>query len=478
MSEWFANTWYLWNRRKQVGHLVDLWEVGCRWELFPVISRESLPHLANSDFHRPEHLYAWKTLLNAEKDRGSVLAALRRGNGHRRAAADSGGSGGLGVSLAIGLAGLGALMLCAGAYAVSAAAYLRLRRRGRGEPLEGFVPPVSIVKPLAGLDEALEENLESLYRIDYSAQRFEVVFSFAAADDPAGRIARSVADRHPEIRSIFVFDPREPGGNAKVNRLSAALRFARHRLVLFQDGNVRVRPDFLKRAVSWFADPRVGLVSHLFRASGAASFGSRIESLYLNGCLLPGTALIAAVLGRPCVVGKSILVSRRALDSIEGIGALRDYLAEDFVLGREVQRAGYRVVLSTDVLETTEVRKSVRAVWARHRRWSMMRRRLATRLYAGEVLASPLPWFALALVAPSTPVRLAALGLLALRWGVEMAVWRWSGGAMAWRDAALLPLRDLGAAAVFWAGVFGRSVAWRGRPLVIGRDTRILRRAA
>jgi hypothetical protein len=81
MSEWFANTWYLWNRRRQVGDLVDLWEVGCRWELYPVISRESLPHLANSDFHRPEHLFAWKTLLKADRDRASVLAALRRGTG-------------------------------------------------------------------------------------------------------------------------------------------------------------------------------------------------------------------------------------------------------------------------------------------------------------------------------------------------------------------------------------------------------------
>ncbi|HVQ53792.1 MAG TPA: PHP domain-containing protein [Thermoanaerobaculia bacterium] len=81
MSEWFANTWYLWNRRKFVAPLLDLWEVGCRWELYPVISRQSLPHLANSDFHRPEHLYAWKSLLHAEKNRDSVLAALRRGTG-------------------------------------------------------------------------------------------------------------------------------------------------------------------------------------------------------------------------------------------------------------------------------------------------------------------------------------------------------------------------------------------------------------
>jgi hypothetical protein len=81
MSEFYANTFYLWNRRRIVSRLVDLWEVACRWDLFPVVSREKLPHLANSDFHRPEHLYAWKTLLPAEKTVSRVLEFLRRGTG-------------------------------------------------------------------------------------------------------------------------------------------------------------------------------------------------------------------------------------------------------------------------------------------------------------------------------------------------------------------------------------------------------------
>jgi hypothetical protein len=80
-SEFYANTWYLWNRRNLVSGLVDLWEVGCRWELFPAVSRETLPHIANSDFHKPEHLYAWKSLVKAEKTAEGVLAALRRGSG-------------------------------------------------------------------------------------------------------------------------------------------------------------------------------------------------------------------------------------------------------------------------------------------------------------------------------------------------------------------------------------------------------------
>ncbi len=81
MSEFFANTYYLWNRRKLVGSLVDLWEVGCRWDLFPVVARAKLPHIANSDFHRREHLYAWKTLLRAEKTVAGVLRALKEASG-------------------------------------------------------------------------------------------------------------------------------------------------------------------------------------------------------------------------------------------------------------------------------------------------------------------------------------------------------------------------------------------------------------
>lgn len=376
------------------------------------------------------------------------------------------------MSEAVGLFGLAGLALGTAAYAVSALVLRRLRRSGRGEPIEGFAPPVSIIKPLAGLDEGLEENLESFFRLDYG--RFEIVFSFASSEDPAFPVARRVADRHPETPAIFVLDGREPGGNSKVNRLVAALRYARHRLVLFSDGNVRVRPDFLRRAVSFFSDARVGLVSHLFRASGASSLGSRLEAAFLNGCLQPGTALVSAVLDMPCVVGKSILVSKRALEAIGGMGVLRDHLAEDYLLGREVRRAGYRVVLSADVLDTTEVAKPVRSVWGRHRRWAMMRRRLGGPLYAGEVLTGALPWFAAALLSPSSGVRAAAAAFLGLRWGIELALARSVGGAVSWRDAALLPARDLGALAVFAAGLTGRSISWRGRALRIGRETLIL----
>jgi ceramide glucosyltransferase len=374
---------------------------------------------------------------------------------------------------ALAAAGLAGLAVSTAVYAVAAAEVRWLRRTARGYRVPDFTPPVSVLKPLSGLDEGLEDNLTSFYRLAY--RRFEIVFSFANASDPAYPVARRVADRHPNVPTTFVFDPRDSGGNAKVDRLAAATERARHRLILFSDGNVRVHPDFLARAVSHFADPRVGLVSHLFRAVGAVSVASRIESLYLNGCLLPGTAAISEILRMPCVVGKSILVSRTALEVAGGFPALQHYLAEDYLIGREVRRAGYRVILSADVIDTMEVHKTARAVWNRHRRWAMMRRRLGGALYFAEAFAGALPW---ALAAWSAGAGLPAALLLAARYAFEGRVARALGSPLSVLDTLLLPVRDLGAAVVFFAGLAGRSVRWRGRALAIGRHTRIVRPAA
>jgi len=370
-------------------------------------------------------------------------------------------------------AGLAGLAVSTAVYAVAAAEVRWLRRTARGHRVPGFTPPVSILKPLAGLDEGLEDNLASFYRLAYP--RYEMVFSFASASDPAYPVARRVADRCPSVPTTFVFDPRDSGGNAKVDRLAAAAERARHRLLMFSDGNVRVHPDFLARAVSHFADSRVGLVSHLFRAAGAVSLASRIETLYLNGCLLPGTAAIAGILRMPCVVGKSILVSRTALEVVGGFPVLQHYLAEDYLIGREVRRAGYRVVLSADVIDTMELHKTARAVWNRHRRWAMMRHRLGGALYFAEAFAGALPW---AVAASAAGTWLPAALLLGVRYAFEGRVARELGSPFSALDMLLLPVRDLGATAVFFAGLAGRSVRWRGRALAIGRDTRIVRPAA
>ena len=366
---------------------------------------------------------------------------------------------------------LGGLFLCV---AVHAAAVLALARQRRADPpasAGGCGPAVSVVKPLAGLDAELEANLESFFRQDYPA--FEIIFSFAAEADPAFAVARRVADRHPGVPSVFVVDAREPGRNSKINRLAAGLRRARAPYLLFADGDVRVPPDFLHRAVDRMSDPRVGLLSHLFRCAGPSSLGARLEALYLDGVLRPATAAFAKILRTPCVVGKAILISRAALNAIGGLGPLSDFLAEDFLLGRLVFRAGYRVVLSADEVETVSGVKSLASVWQRHRRWAILRRRLGGLSYAAEALASPVPFVAGAAIASggAPSVLAATLCLWAARMGLEAFTLRRSRSGLRARDLLWLPLRDLAVAALFWAGLLGTRTRWRGRALNVGPGT-------
>lgn len=375
---------------------------------------------------------------------------------------------------AVGIAGLLVSLL---SFALAGAALRRHRREARGDPDSPFAPPVSIVKPLSGLDDDLARNLESFYRLDYP--EYEIVFSFARDSDPAFPVARRVSDAHPEVRTVYVVDHREPGLNAKVNRLAAGVRRARHGHILFSDGNVRVQPDFLRRTISFFADPRVGLVSNLFSAAGAVTAASRVETLHLNGFLQAGTAFLVRDLDRTCVVGKSILMSRAALDAIGGFAPLADYLAEDFLLGEMTRRAGYEVRLSSDEVETAEICRTPASVWARHRRWAILRARLGGIGYASEAFASPVAWFAAAAAgAPATghPVLVlaAALVLWALRAKVESDLAADGGRRLSARDLALIPLRDSAVAAIFWAGLVGRRTRWRGRELSVGRRTLLM----
>jgi ceramide glucosyltransferase len=382
------------------------------------------------------------------------------------------------MTFAAVLAGAGLLgaLLSAVSLAVAGASLRRHRRRGRGDAATEFTPPVSIVKPLSGLDDELARNLESFYRLDYP--EYEIVFSFARETDPAYAVARRAADAHPDIRTVFVFDPREAGLNAKVNRLAAGVRRARYGYFLFSDGNVRVRPDFLRRAMSFFSDSRVGLVSNLFAAAGAVTLGSRIESLHLNGFLQAGTAFLVEALGRTCVVGKSILMSREALNAIGGFAPLRDHLAEDFLLGERTRDAGYAVRLSADEVDTAEVGKSLRSAWARHRRWAILRVRLGGISYASEILASPALWVAAAMtgaVLLGGSTGLAVAGAAAVLWigrtGVEASLAADAGRRIAFRDLPLVAARDAAVAVLFWAGLVGRRTAWRGRELSVGAKT-------
>lgn len=334
------------------------------------------------------------------------------------------------------------------------------------------LPPISILRPLKGGDASLEANLESFYRQDYP--EIEFIFSFASGADPALPIARAVADRHPNVPTAFVVDEREPGANPKVSRLLAALTRARHDHVLIADGDVRVSRDYLRRTAAEFSDPSVGLVSNAILGVAGRSAGARIESLHLNAFNLAGTAAVSRVLHRPCVVGKSMLLSRDALARSGGFAAVKDFLAEDYRMGAAVFEKGFRVVLSSCFVTVDSGEKRFRAFWDRHVRWARMRRRLAGPAYLAEAFASPLPW-TLALAA-ATGIRgaVAFAAAAAVKIAAERAVLRRLGIRAKRGDSALIVVKDFVAFGIFWAGLLSSRTHWRGRRVRIGRGTLLL----
>jgi ceramide glucosyltransferase len=322
----------------------------------------------------------------------------------------------------------------------------------------------------------LRGNLQSFYNLEYP--KYEIIYSVADEYDPAFVVALAVAVKmstlHPDIVSKFVIGGLESGLNHKVNRLARGIESAKYEYLLFSDSNVRVNPYFLRRAISFFQTRRpVGIVSNLFISTGAKSLGSRLEALHLNGFIQAATVFLTTI-GWPCVVGKSILVSREALDAIGGISTLENYLAEDYQLGLRVKEAGYRVVLSSDAVETVEVNKPLSEVWVRHRRWAIIRKRSGGPAYLNEIFNTPIPW--VFLVGYCLSGHLWIMFMIGFLTGfihstVSMIMAKRYGQSWKLLDPFLLLFKDLGVAAIFWAGLFGRHTKWRGRKLTVGTKT-------
>jgi ceramide glucosyltransferase len=352
----------------------------------------------------------------------------------------------------------------------SFAAVLWVTRRRRGLP--DFTPPVTIYKPLKGVDEGLEENLRSFFRLDYPA--YQLLFCVADPDDPAIPVVQRLLAEFPRQDGQLVIGCPVFGLNPKVESLSAMERYRKHDTILISDSNVRVRPSYLRETACYLAEPGVGLVTNLFAGVGEDQTGAVLENLQLNGYIAGGVAL-ASVLRLTCVVGKSMLLPVRVLEAIGGFAGVRNMLAEDQVIGIRVRKAGYGIRLSHHVIENVNQSRGLGWFLNRHSRWFKMRRRLAPAAFLAEPLAN-LPTIGL-VWAFSGESGLAWGGLLVLAGlGVTRDAFqtRWLRGSFPKsRHLLLSPIKDLFLIPVWFDALFNRSVRWRGHRFLIGRFSRL-----
>jgi ceramide glucosyltransferase len=343
-------------------------------------------------------------------------------------------------------------------------------------------PPISILRPLCGLDDQLYQNLVSLAEQSYPD--FEIILGLADASDPARAVAQRLKAEYPERRIHVLCDPRARGFNPKVSNLENMLPHARHEHLLVSDSNVVLEPEFLNRVMSELQKPRTGLVVNLIVGVGERTLGAALENLHLNTYVLSTMCGARAMLHHTCAIGKSMLFTRTALERAGGLAGVRNVLAEDYILGQRFEAAGYRVGLCTELVRTVNARRGLRQFWHRQVRWAQMRRHLRLDAYLVELLMNPLVWLALSVLFAASalqdrPELLAALGLTCFVVFLHKA---WSDLTLAaevnrrlplTRGFALVVTRDTLMFAVWFVALFKRSLDWRGNRLVIGAGSEL-----
>lgn len=342
----------------------------------------------------------------------------------------------------------------------------------RRKNLPDHTPPVTILKPLKGVDEGLEENLRSFFRLDYPT--YQLVFGVADADDPAAAVVRRLIDEHPGRDAVLVVGNPVFGLNPKVENLAAMDRHRKHDVLLISDSNVRVRPSYLRETACYLAEPGVGMVTNLFAGVGESQYGAVLENLQLNGFIAGGVAT-ASVLGVTCVVGKSMLMPASALAAAGGFAGVRNLLAEDQALGVRVRKAGYSIRLSHHVIDNVNHARGFKWFLNRHSRWYKIRRQMAL----GAFLAEPMTNLAaVGLVWALSGESGLAWGGLTLLVGLGMVrdalqTRRLRGSWPKVRHLLLSPLKDVLLLPVWFDATVNGRVQWRGHRFLVGRYTRL-----
>ncbi len=332
------------------------------------------------------------------------------------------------------------------------------------------LPPVTLLKPIKGLEDELELNLRSFFEQAYPAPR-QIVFSSTEAGDPGMAVARRVARDYPEVQSDFVLARDDFGLNPKVSNIRGALLHARHDLLLQSDANVRLPTGYLRQLVGEMLSQDAALIGSVVVGVGERTAGAALENLQLTAFVAPGLCMAEELAGITCVLGKSMLLRRSELEAIGGLACVKDVLAEDYVLCQRYQQHGKRVVLSTTAVANVNANTSLRQVAARHARWLKMRAVVSRAGYAADLGSNP---FALALAAwlaggfdPRLLALAAGVWLYKCYWDARLLA-RFRGHGLGPAQLWVTPARDLLLAAIWLYALFSRSTEWRGQRLRLG----------
>ncbi|MGC9223853.1 MAG: bacteriohopanetetrol glucosamine biosynthesis glycosyltransferase HpnI [Terracidiphilus sp.] len=348
----------------------------------------------------------------------------------------------------------------------------------------GWAPGITVLKSLKGLDPGMMDAFRSHCRQQFAGD-FELLFGVSSLDDPAAAAVTALATEFPERTIHLVECPKRLGTNGKVSTLVQLAAAARYDVLLINDSDITVGPRYLERVAGGFASAAcdaartpVGLVTALYRGRAHGTLASRFEALGIATDFIPGVLLSKWIEGGLHYgLGSTLAVRREALEKSGGLLALVDQLADDYEMGARVARAGYRVVLSTEVVETSVPAYHWRGFFDHQLRWLRTVRDARPGGYAGLVFTHGLMWALVNVLASGlSPLSLWLLGLsFFLRLAQAMAV---GAGVLADRSVLanlwLLPLRDAAAMGLWIAGFAGDTIVWRGERFAL-KDGRLVK---
>jgi ceramide glucosyltransferase len=350
------------------------------------------------------------------------------------------------------------------------------KKSEQANPPDSQLPPVSILKPLKGVDPEIWDSFCSHCEQDYP--EFQIIFGVSDPDDPAIEVVRRLQAKYPKGPIELVECLRILGSNVKVSNLVQMLPAARHEILLVDDSDIRVAKDYLRRVVAPLLDDSVGLVTCLYRGIAGRSLGSHLEALGISMDFVPGV-LSARIVERGIhfALGSTMVFRRSDLDAIGGFEMLLDYLADDYELGQRISARAKSVELSDVTVDTFLPAYSFRQFVDHQLRWARSVRDARRWGYLGMALTYGLPWsIAVLLAARGAPW---AWALCATTLAVRVIVGVAASltvlhDRQALRNIFLLPLRDLIAPLVWAASFAGHQIHWRGDVFTL-KDGRLAR---
>jgi ceramide glucosyltransferase len=337
-------------------------------------------------------------------------------------------------------------------------------------PTASSQTPLSVLKPLSGMDEGLEANLRSFFEQDYAS--FELIFAVRHENDAAVPIVRRLQTEYRAVPSRLLLVGEPPYANAKVWSLDRMTAAAQHDVLVMSDSDIRVEQGFLRVVAAEFSEPKLGVSTCPYKAVPGRSGASITEAIGMNTEFLSGVLVARMLEGMRFALGPTLTARRQVIEQVGGWPYLAEFLAEDFVIGNQAAEKGWTVILSSFVVEHRIGSQPWRKNATHRLRWYRSTRRSRRAGYIGQLFTNPLPLVILCWAArPDFWPLAATVAVLrvAAAWATAGLVLRDSLTARLWY---LVPVQDLLSFVCWLGGFFGNTIDWRGRKYELLPDGR------